>query len=131
MIHVTCAIIVNSQKQVLVTQRSSAMQLPLKWELPGGKIEPNETPEACLIREIKEELDISIKIDQSLVPNDHNYDNQVIRLIPFTCTWVSGEIQLKEHADYRWLHPKDLLDLNWAEADIPVVRNYLNQLNAI
>lgn len=124
---VTCAIILNSQKQVLVTQRSSAMPLPLKWEFPGGKIEAGETAEACLIREIKEELDINVEIVEKLRSNDHNYGDKVIRLIPFTCTWLSGEIHLKEHADYKWLDPKDLLDLDWAEADVGVVKEYLKK----
>ena len=125
MLLVTCAIIFNSQNQVLVTQRSSAMPLPLKWEFPGGKIEAGETAEACLIREIKEELDINVEIVGKLGSNDHNYGDKVIRLIPFTCTWLSGEIHLKEHADYKWLDAKDLLDLDWAEADVAVVMQYL------
>ena len=127
MIKVSCAIIVNVQKQVLVTQRSAHMPLPLKWEFPGGKIEADETAEACLIREIKEELNIDIQIIGSLPPNDHQYPNKLIRLIPFICRQKDGELVLKEHADYKWLYAKDLLDLDWAEADVPIVKQYLNR----
>lgn len=127
MIKVSCAIIVNSIGQVLVTQRSSLMPLPLKWEFPGGKIEENETAEECLIREIKEELNIEIEITGSLSPNDHQYPDKLIRLTPFICRQMGGEIVLKEHADYKWLNVKDLLDLDWAEADIPMVKQYLNK----
>jgi 8-oxo-dGTP diphosphatase len=127
MIKVSCAIIVNVQKQVLVTQRSAHMPLPLKWEFPGGKIEENETAEACLIREIKEELNIEIQITGSLPPNDHQYPDKLIRLIPFICLQKDGELVLKEHADYKWLDAKDLLDLDWAEADLPIVKQYLNR----
>ena len=125
MIQVSCAIITNAQKQVLVTQRSPLMPLPLKWEFPGGKIEENETAEECLIREIKEELNIEIEITGSLSPNNHQYPDKLIRLIPFICRQIGGKIILKEHADYKWLDVKDLLDLDWAEADVGVVEEYL------
>jgi 8-oxo-dGTP diphosphatase len=125
MIRVSCAIIINPFDQVLVTQRSPLMPLPLKWEFPGGKIEENETAEESLIREIKEELNIEIEITGSLSPNDHQYPDKLIRLIPFICRQIGGEIVLKEHADYKWLDVKDLLDLDWAEADVGVVVEYL------
>lgn len=125
MILVTCAIIVNPQGQVLLTQRSASMPLPLKWEFPGGKIEAGETPEACLIREIREELNIEIQITGSLSPNEYQYPDKLILLIPFICEKISGEIVLKEHAEYKWLETKDLLDIDWAEADITIVKQYL------
>jgi 8-oxo-dGTP diphosphatase len=125
MIQVSCAIIVNSIGKVLVTQRSINMPLPLKWEFPGGKIEAGETAEECLIREIREELNIEIQITGSLPPNDHQYPDKLIRLIPFICRQKDGEIILKEHASYKWLDAKDLLDLDWAEADVGVVVEYL------
>lgn len=103
------------------------MPLPLKWEFPGGKIEDNETAEECLIREIKEELNIEIEITGSLSPNDHQYPDKLIRLIPFICRQKDGELILKEHADYKWLDAKDLLDLDWAEADVPIIEQYLNR----
>jgi len=124
---VSCAIILNPQNQILVTQRSSTMHLPLKWEFPGGKIEANETPEACLIREIKEELNIDIEIIEGLSANDHQYPDKFIRLMPFICRQTGGEIILKEHAEYKWLDRKDLLDLDWAEADVEVVREFMGQ----
>ena len=127
MIQVTCAIIVDSQQRVLVTQRSKLMNLPLKWEFPGGKIEPSETPEACLIREIKEELDIEIQIEKTLASNIHIYPNITIQLIPFTCKHIGGDILLKEHAEFRWLHRNELLALDWADADVPVVKDYLRK----
>lgn len=127
MIRVSCAIIVNSIGQVLVTRRGVSMTLPLKWEFPGGKIEEDETAEECLIREIKEELNIEIEITGSLAPHDHQYPNKLIRLIPFICRQTSGVLALKEHAEYQWLDTKDLLDLDWAEADVGVVSVYINR----
>jgi 8-oxo-dGTP diphosphatase len=124
-IKVTCAIIVNADGLVFAAQRSAAMSLPLKWEFPGGKIEPGETAEACLIREIKEELHVDIEIVASLPTNTHQYPNVAILLIPFVCRITTGEIILKEHLDFKWLSKDELLALDWAEADVPIVKYYL------
>lgn len=126
MLQVTCALITNHQDQVLAAQRSQTMSLPLKWEFPGGKIEVGETAEDCLIREIREELNIEIQISKALPSNIHNYPKITIELIPFICTQTGGEIILKEHAQYRWLHKNELLALDWADADVPIVKHYLN-----
>ena len=127
MIEVTCAIIEHNNK-VLVTQRSEKMALPLKWEFPGGKIEKGETPEACLIREILEELHINIKITKQLNSNTHQYsETKTIKLIPFICELTGGEIRLTEHANFLWLNKSELINLDWAEADIPILNEYLNK----
>lgn len=126
MLQVTCALIINAQNQILAAQRSQAMNLPLKWEFPGGKIELGETAEDCLIREIKEELNIEISIIKALPSNTYTYPKITIELIPFICEHIAGEIILKEHAQYRWLHKNELLALDWADADVPIVKHYLN-----
>ncbi|MEO6150478.1 MAG: (deoxy)nucleoside triphosphate pyrophosphohydrolase [Mucilaginibacter sp.] len=123
-IEVTCALILNSQGHVLAAQRSATMSLPLKWEFPGGKIENNESPEECLIREIKEELDVDIQIIKRLPINYHNYSSISIKLIPFICNTIMGKVTLKEHANFKWVNKNELLDLDWAEADIPIVKHF-------
>lgn len=125
-IKVTCAIIVGSDGKVLVAQRSDKMSLPFKWEFPGGKIEPDELPERCLIREIKEELDIEIEVVTQLPINIHHYANISIELIPFICRHTTGTIILKEHANFKWLPKNELLALDWADADVPILIYYLN-----
>jgi 8-oxo-dGTP diphosphatase len=130
-IDVTCAIIINQENRILAAQRSNFMSLSLKWELPGGKIEPDEIAEQCLIREIKEELNIEIEIISTLKPNLHKYPFITINLIPFVCKHKKGEISLKEHADFKWVNTNELLDLDWADADLPILNSYLDYLNAI
>jgi len=128
MIDVTCAIIQHKNK-VLVTQRSEKMAMPLKWEFPGGKIEKSETAETCLIREILEELHINIKITKQLNSNTHQYsETKIIKLIPFICELVSGDIKLTEHANFLWLSKNELVNLDWAEADVPILNEYLNYI---
>lgn len=128
MIDVTCAIIVNEDGQVLVTQRSAEMKLPLKMEFPGGKIEPGETAEQCLVREIKEELNLDIEILRDMPSNVHRYPDFSIRLIPFICRISDGNIVLKEHISWHWMEAVRLPGLDWAAADVPVMVNYLKAI---
>jgi len=128
MIDVSCALITAYNGQVLVTQRSAVMHLPLKWEFPGGKVEPGESAEVCLHREIREELGVEIKIIRPLPVSVYDQGVRVIRLLPFQCVLSKGEIHLTEHAAFLWLPPEDLKQLDWADADIPVVQHYLDSL---
>jgi 8-oxo-dGTP diphosphatase len=117
---VTCAVIFFGEK-ILAVQRSRSMNQPMKWEFPGGKIEPGETDEQCILREIREELGIEIEITGTLRPNVHNYGNFTIRLVPFLAKYVSGNILLKEHKQYQLLDRSELMNPDWAPADVPVV----------
>ena len=124
MIQVLCAIIIIDTK-ILVAQRSKIMKMPLKWEFPGGKLEENENEIECIKREIKEELNIEIEILRRLSTNNYDYGTFKIKLIPYLANYISGAIQLSEHNDYRLLDKSDLFSLDWAEADIPIVEEFL------
>lgn len=123
-IDVTCALILFGKK-VLVVKRSEMMNMPYKWEFPGGKVEKDETEEDCIKREIKEELNIEIELEGKLTPSIHNYPTFTIKLIPFIAKYVSGNLILREHSEHKFLAKKDLVTLDWAEADVPVVNEYL------
>ena len=120
-IQVTCGIIYKDGK-ILAAQRSEKMSLPLKWEFPGGKLVGGETEEECLIREIKEELNIIIAIQQRLHPVIHDYGHFTIQLIPFIATHISGDLHLLEHKQAEWFTPEELENLDWAPADIPILQ---------
>ena len=117
---VSCAVIMDGDL-VLVTQRSEHMPHPLKWEFPGGKLKPGETPEGSIIREIREELGVEISVIQLLPSVRHRYSDSDIKLIPFVCSIKEGEIDLSEHKSYRWVHRSELSRVDWLEADIEVV----------
>ncbi len=121
-IHVACAII-ERDGLLLASQRGSAMSLPLKWEFPGGKIDPGETPQECLLRELMEEMSLSVAIQKDLPPSTHHYPTFTVTLYPFVCSIAAGEIVLHEHADIAWLAPDELGSLDWAEADWPVIES--------
>lgn len=127
-LQVSCAII-EKDGLVLAAQRSETMSMPLKWEFPGGKLDPQENAADCLVREIKEELGVDINILSSLPPADWQYSAFAITLYPFVCNLGPGKIFLAEHKAISWVKPVDLLDLDWAEADIPVAQNYLAYLS--
>ena len=123
--HVACAIIEQDGK-VLAAQRSATMTLPLKWEFPGGKIETGESPHECLIREMKEELGITVFIDVALSPTTFSYPEFTVTLYPFTCRQAGGIITMYEHHALQWVEPRRMPELDWAAADIPVVREYIS-----
>ncbi len=106
------------------------MSLPLKWEFPGGKIKRGESPESCLHRELQEELGIVVNIREALSPATYRYPTFTITLHPFRCAISSGTLALHEHEDIRWLQPKELPVLDWAEADLPVIGTYLERIAA-
>lgn len=122
MIQVTCAVI-KKENHYLICQRSEQMKLPLKWEFPGGKVEKDESLEACLIREIQEELNIQIAIEKALKQVIHHYPTFSITLHPFLCTLKEGDIILKEHAQYQWILKEDFNLYDLAEADLPIIKN--------
>ena len=126
-LRVACAII-EHQGLVLAAQRSAAMSLPLKWEFPGGKIRSSESPETCLLRELNEELGISVSVREALSPATHRYPAFTVTLHPFRCALDSGTLTLHEHAAVLWVQPKELLSLDWAEADLPVITEYLARI---
>ena len=122
-IRVACAII-EKEGRVLSTQRGRTMSLPLKWEFPGGKIRDGERPEDCLKREVQEELGIEIAVGRPLAPVTHQYPAFIVTLYPYVCRILSGDIELREHNAFAWLPPEKLHDLDWAEADIPLINDY-------
>lgn len=123
-IDVACAIIEHDGR-VLAAQRSATMRLPLKWEFPGGKLHPGESAADCLVREVEEELGVTVQVLRALPAHEHRYAGFAVRLHPFVCRYDGGKLLLHEHQAVRWLAPEELPALDWAEADIPIIRGYL------
>lgn len=126
-IAVTCALIEQGGR-VLVARRPDGKSLAGKWEFPGGKVHPGEDTVGCLQREIEEELGCRVMVHEALSPVIHRYPDRTIELIPFRCRLLSGEPRALEHAEIRWLEPKDVPGLDLAEADKPILQEYLERL---
>lgn len=92
-----------------------------KWEFPGGKVESGETNEEAILREIKEELKMDIKIQSFLMTVSHTYPDFHLTMDTFLCETSSKELTLTEHQDFLWLPKDKLSNLDWAAADLPIV----------
>ena len=123
-LEVSCAILERFD-QVLVAKRARGTAHGGLWEFPGGKLEENESAAESLVRELKEELGVQIRLVQTLKPSDTEEEKRILRLHPFRCTLVSGNPKPHEHSQIRWVHRTRLETFNWAPADIPVLRYFL------
>ena len=121
-IEVVAAVIIQDGK-VLCVQRpqNDKEYISLKWEFPGGKVEVGENREDALLREIQEELAAEIHELQFLMTVEHSYPDFHLTMHAYTCTLKTGEITLQEHVDMKWLSAEELNQLDWAEADLPVI----------
>ena len=106
----------TNKKEIFATQRGYG-DYKDGWEIPGGKLEPGETPEACIVREIREELATEIKAERILGVVDYDYPNFHLTMHCILCTIVSGELKLLEHEAAKWLTKETLHSVNWLPAD--------------
>ena len=113
---------------VLCVQRSKNKlhYISEKFEFPGGKIEEGETKKEALHRELLEELSLSTKIKSFYLTNVHKYPDFELTMHSFICEVDSKELTLHEHIDKKWLKIKELTSLDWAEADIPIVKKLIS-----
>lgn len=126
-IHVVGAAITD-KNLVLAAQRSDKMNLPFKWEFPGGKIEKNETHQKALKREIYEELGIHISVGDFLADGYSIVDDKKIILFVYNASIVEGTPKAKEHIQLKWVEIDRILELDWAEADYPACNELLKNL---
>lgn len=119
LIDVTAAVIGGPDGRILVCSRPEGKHMAGKWEFPGGKIEPGETPEACIRREIREELGMEISVGPVLTVMEHDYGVKYVRVTFFLA--VSDDIPAaKDHQGFRWVMPDDIVSVDFLDADRPI-----------
>jgi 8-oxo-dGTP diphosphatase len=129
--NVSAAIIFVDNK-ILCVQRGPSKYdyISFKYEFPGGKIEEGESPEVALIREIEEELNLSINNLSFFQTVNHTYQDFSITMHAFTCKVKDiSIIELREHLEYKLLKKNDLSNLDWAAADIPFVDKLIKEID--
>ena len=126
-IEVVAAIIYDSKNRIFATQRGSG-EWKDWWEFPGGKIEPGETPEEALKREIWEELETRIVVEHLVQTVEWDYPKFHLTMHCFWCHVESGELILKEHEDAKWLKPEEWESVQWLPADVILIENLKQQI---
>lgn len=129
-INVVAAVIKNNG-EILCVQRGPSKYdyINEKWEFPGGKVEENETKEEAIIREIKEELQVDISVKEFLLTVEHTYPDFHLTMDCYVCESADKNIHLTEHINFKWLNASDFTNLDWAEADVPIVKKLQNGAN--
>ena len=116
---VTAALLMK-QGKVFIAKKSPLDKRANQWEFPGGKIDPGETPEDCLVRELREEFQIEIKIDSFFAENLYTHSNGRILVMAYLCSWISGKINPTEHVEYQWVFPAELDKYDFVTSDLPI-----------
>ena len=114
------AAIIHQDNQIFATQRGYG-DFKDGWEFPGGKVEPDETLEAALVREIREELAVEISVGELLTTVEYDYPNFHLTMHCYLCQLTGGELRLLEHQAARWLGKGELYSVEWLPADVGVI----------
>ena len=124
---VSAAIIVDDKK-ILCVQRNKAKYeyISYKYEFPGGKLEEYENEEEALKREISEELNLEINVIEKFLVVNHEYLDFNLTMHSYLCRANTEKLILKEHIDAKWLYKNELIELDWAAADLPIVSKLIN-----
>ena len=124
---IVSAALIYRANNILCVQRPkhSKGYISFKWEFPGGKVEEGEQFQEALVREIREELSVDIEISEFFMTVEHTYPDFHLVMHVYRCYLTEGEVILNEHVDMKWLKVDELYQLDWAEADIPIVKRLM------
>lgn len=115
------AAVIEKDGAYLIAQRSSPAELAFKWEFPGGKVEPLETPQEALKRELQEEFGVTIDVGTLIVRTTYTYHYKTVHLFAYSATHVAGEFRLMAHNSMAWEKPASFGNYDFVPADIPIV----------
>ena len=127
MIKVVAALICKDNKILIARRATGDPNVLGKWEFPGGKVEANESEEAAIEREIKEEFELTVKAKRFLINNICEYPEKKIDLRLYECEYLSGEFCLHDHFEYKWVELTKLIDFDLAPADVPLARYVMEE----
>ena len=120
MIKVVAALIEKDGKYLIARRSTGDKNVLGKWEFPGGKVKENESEEQAIEREIKEEFEMDIKANKFLINNICEYPTKTIDLRLYECEYISGEFNLHDHSEYKFVNKEEMLKFDLCPADIPL-----------
>lgn len=120
-LQVTAAII-KQENNYLICQRAEDDECPMLWEFPGGKLEKGETLEQCIIREMAEELDLAVEIQEVFAKTVYHFNQKEIPFTFFSCIIIGGTMTLNVHHDAKWVTAETLKEYRFMPADIEIVK---------
>ncbi len=127
---IVTAAVIRDDTKVLIARRNKDKHLGGKWEFPGGKLEPNETPEQCLERELLEELSIKVNVREFICSNKFVYEHTAIELLAFNVQYISGDFRLVDHDKLQWVSIQELENFDFSDADKPIINKLMESPNA-
>ncbi len=120
--------VIEKEGKILIAKRKARRNLESKWEFPGGKMKKGETPEECLIREIKEEMDLEIRVLSLISSRKHKLPSgEEIHLHAYFAEYLSGSPKLTDHVEARWVERDNLLNYDFFEPDLFIVKDLLGK----
>lgn len=122
---VVAGLLRDAQQRVLVTRRRPDQSLPDLWELPGGKVEPEETPEQALVRELREEIGVTVEVGRIWDVLSHGYPDFDLLMLVYPCRIVAGEVTPLEVAAAQWVPLEELPHFDLLPADRPLIERLL------
>ncbi len=126
-IKVTAGVIEKDGRVLIALRRRGDGPFERRWEFPGGKVEPGETNEECLERELYEELGIRARVGEFLCTSRHDYGHLAVELLAYRVSSYRGAIVLNDHEEVRWVTHRELTDYDFPEADIPIIHHLLEK----
>jgi 8-oxo-dGTP diphosphatase len=117
---VTAAVITH-EGRLLIARRKADVPYPLLWEFPGGKVEKNEDPRDCVVRELREELDIDITVDGIYDVVYYRYPERPVLVLAYSCRWTGGTVRNRDVTEHYWAIPDELPAFDFLPADLPLI----------
>ena len=130
MIRVVAGVVIESGR-VMIARRKPHLRMGGMWEFPGGKVEPNESDEQALCRELREELNLHVRVHEYLGESIHDDGRGPIQLVAYRCSIESGKMELQDHDDVQYVTPDSFSSFEFAPADVPLLMPITERVSGI